>query len=367
MRLTYLKRIWERQEKDGEWILDMGDGRHILEDDSVDDVRHTSRYRPAHEGNNNPKLSDTISGTPAQEKIRWKKLSNTHAFSGQPPLDPSFYIELLSQVKVPLSILEIAQISPEAALNWKRLMTWKNSRKKKNAGMEGNSVEVEDNLLEELYFFLRSRAEVNKSTPQVNPLADRPFRIPVLVNAYKLGKLFQVKLKAGTTQADQGSDINIISDMLAKDIRIKPINIGPQKVLTMGTANRGTTQLHQYAEIKICVEDIWRTIQVFVRPPTVDDRPSLILGLPWLYDVNADIKIIKFQLKIWNRSKGEERKTIQTSDFKLAAHHKLSLILLTSKSHNLLRALPVKSKPPLESSSEIEDSESSADESISEN
>lgn len=55
----------------------------------------------------------------------------------------------------------------------------------------------------------------SKSTPQVNPLGDRLFRIPVLVNAYKFGKLFQVRLKPGTTQADQGSDINLTSDRRA--------------------------------------------------------------------------------------------------------------------------------------------------------
>ncbi|KAI0991693.1 hypothetical protein K3495_g16494 [Podosphaera aphanis] len=135
----------------------------------------------------------------------------------------------------------------------------------------------------------------------------------------------------------------------------------------MGTANGGSTQLHQYAEIKISVEDIWRTIQVFVRPPTANDRPSLILGLPWLYDVNADIKIRKFQLRIGDKEKGEKRVTIQTSEFKPAVHHKLSLIPLASKNHDLLRALPVKTKPTLESSSESEDSESSEDESSSEN
>ncbi|KAI0990706.1 hypothetical protein K3495_g17481, partial [Podosphaera aphanis] len=103
--------------------MDMGDGKDILDDD----ITHTSRSRPAHEKQPHAKPSDPTSGTPTQKKVRRKKLSNIHAFSGQPPLDPSFYIELLSRVKVPLSVLEIAQISPEAALNWKRLMTRENS------------------------------------------------------------------------------------------------------------------------------------------------------------------------------------------------------------------------------------------------
>lgn len=142
--------------------------------------------------------------------------------------------------------------------------------------MEGNSIKVEDNSLDELYSSLRSRAEVNKtithvrkrlpnpipsntgpkSPTQINSLTDRLFRIPVLVNVYKLGQLFQVKLKPGTTQADQGSDINIISDKLAKDLKTRPIKLGPHIVLTMGTANGESTQFHQYAEIKICVEEI---------------------------------------------------------------------------------------------------------------
>ncbi|RKF81973.1 hypothetical protein GcM3_029024, partial [Golovinomyces cichoracearum] len=181
--------------------MDRGDGRDVLDDDSVDDNTHTAGSRPSSEKNEHLKSSDP-------------PVTNIHAFSGQPPLDPNFYIELLSRVKVPLSVLEIAQISPEAALNWKRLMTRENSRKKKNAAMEGNSVKVENNLLEELYSFLEKRAESNKilvnsngkqchplhstvystniskSSTQNNLLADRPFRVPVIVNAYKLGRLF---------------------------------------------------------------------------------------------------------------------------------------------------------------------------------
>ncbi|POS81830.1 hypothetical protein EPUL_006096, partial [Erysiphe pulchra] len=202
----------------------------------------------------------------------------------------------------------------------------------------------------------------SESPSQISSYIDRPFRIPVLVNAYKLGQLFQVRLKPGTTQADQGSDINIISDKLAKDLRLKPIKLGPHIALTMGTANGESTPLYQYAEIKICVEDIWRTIQVFVRPPTSNDRSTLILGLPWLYDVDASIKIRKFQIEIGDRSKGEKRRTIQTSQFKPAVHHRLSLIPVESKNHDLLDNLPVESKPPLESSSDSQESDSSVDE-----
>ncbi|RKF82572.1 hypothetical protein GcC1_013040, partial [Golovinomyces cichoracearum] len=275
--------------------------------------------------------------------------------------------------------------SIDAALNWKRLMTSENSRKKINAAMEGNSVKVENNLLEELYSFLEKRAESNKIlvnsngkqchplhsavystniskfSTQNNLLADRPFRVPVIVNTYKVGRLFQVKLKPGTTQADQGSDINIISDKHARDLKIKPIKLGSHMVLTMGTANGDSTQLHQYTEINICVEELWRTIQVFVRPPTTNDRSNLILGLPWLYDLDADSKIRKFQLTIGDKSKGKKCRTIQTSVFKPAVHHKLSLIPLISKNHDILDSLPVKSKLTLESSSEREESDLSAD------
>ncbi|RKF71561.1 hypothetical protein GcC1_097023, partial [Golovinomyces cichoracearum] len=202
---------------------------------------------------------------------------------------------------------------------------------------------------------------ISKSSTENNLLADRPFRVPVIVNAYKLGRLFQVKLKPGTTQADQGSDINIISDKLARDLKIKPIKLGSHMVLTMGTANGDSTQLHQYTAINICVEELWRTIQIFVRPPTTNDRSTLILRLPWLYDVDADIKIRKFQLRIGDKSKGEKSRTIQTSVFKSAFHHKLSLIPLISKNHDRLDSLPVKSKLTLESSSESEESDSSAD------
>ena len=78
-------------------------------------------------------------------------------------------------------------------------------------------------MLNELNDYLRNQAESNKALininekPRILPIRkkseppsqiksyiDRPFRISVLVNAYKLGKLFQVRLKPGTTQTDQG-------------------------------------------------------------------------------------------------------------------------------------------------------------------
>ncbi|KHJ31035.1 hypothetical protein EV44_g3254 [Erysiphe necator] len=140
--------------------MDRGDGKDIIDDDSsVNDLTHTARSRPPNSEANCTKLSH-LGSEPKQ--IRRKKLSKIHAFSGKPPLDSNFYIELLSRVKVPLSVLEIAQISPEAALHWKRLMTRENSRKKKTTGIDGNAVEIEEDLLNELYDYLKNRAESNK-------------------------------------------------------------------------------------------------------------------------------------------------------------------------------------------------------------
>ncbi|POS82434.1 hypothetical protein EPUL_006711, partial [Erysiphe pulchra] len=176
--------------------MDRGDGKDILDDDSsVDDVTHTARSRPPISEINRPEPS--ILETKSKQ-VRRKKLSNIQAFSGKPPLDSKFYIELLSRVKVPLSVLEIAQISPEAALYWIRLMTRENPRKKKSAGIDGNAVEIDEDLLDKLYDYLRSQAESNKaiinvkekprmlpmrkkseSPSQISSYIDRPFRIPV--------------------------------------------------------------------------------------------------------------------------------------------------------------------------------------------
>ncbi|POS87031.1 hypothetical protein EPUL_000585 [Erysiphe pulchra] len=271
--------------------MDRGDGKEILDDNSsTDDVTHTGNSQPHNRTSNFSEPLNSESKRNSSKAIRQKKLSNIHAFSGQPPLDSNFYIELLSRVKVPLSVLEISE----------------NSRKKKPANIDGNTVENRDELLDELYLYLKEQSESNKAMMKQN--------------SYEL----------------------------------KPIKLGPHVTLTMGTTNGDSTPLHQFAEIKICVADIWRTDQVFVRPPTDNDHSTLILGLPWLYDVDADINIRKFQIRIRDKSKGEMHKTIKMSQFKPATHHKLSLIPLTSKHHDLLQSLPIKKRLPLESSSESE-------------
>ena len=65
----------------------------------------------------------------------------------------------------------------------------------------------------------------------------------------------------------------------------------------------------------------------FFRPPTSNDRSTLILGLPWLYDVDARIKFRKFQIKLGDKSKEEKQRNIQTRQFKPTVYHSLPQII----------------------------------------
>lgn len=62
----------------------------------------------------------------------------------------------------------------------------------------------------------------------------------------------------------------------------------------MNTADGGATELSHFVSFRIGVCGIWRRIDAFVRPVVKKGGEldlHLLLGLPWLHEVNASIYI----------------------------------------------------------------------------
>ncbi|SLM35366.1 hypothetical protein LPUS_04613 [Lasallia pustulata] len=131
--------------------------------------------------------------------------------------------------------------------------------------------------------------------------------------------------------------------------------------LTMKTADHRETLLHHWVYLDLGVEDIWRQICCFVAPELPFPVPgmehlSLLLGIPWLYSVNATIGIWGSRIEIGDPAAGETIRDIVEPE------------LVFSKDHNLLmypRAILTARDSP-SSSEQVEELETDSAESLSE-
>lgn len=117
-------------------------------------------------------------------------------------------------------------------------------------------------------------------------------------------------------QADQGSDMNVISTAMAKQLGLPFQSLSDVGFagLTMKTADHRETLLHHWVHLELGVEGIWRKICCFVAPELSSAAPasssgtehlSLLLGIPWLYSVYATIGICGSRIEIGDPHAGE--------------------------------------------------------------
>ena len=257
--------------------------------------------------------------------------------------------QLLKTQKVDLTWMDFCVWSPTVCRELKRLLTRMSNRKRKGkaAGNTGqdqgqagnvNAIAVDGNTR-----FLSSVMGIDKA-----------FRIPCKVRVG--GK--ELTLQRHQVQADQGSDMNVVSLAMAKQLglEIRALSDVGFAGLTMKTADNRETRLHHWVYLEIGVEGIWRTIRCFVAPdldlPQKPDHLSLLLGIPWLYSVNAIIGIRGSRIEIGDPAVGESIRDVIGPE------------LVFSKEHNLLmypKAILTSNAPnsPDESDEDDEDSDSS--------
>lgn len=136
--------------------------------------------------------------------------------------------------------------------------------------------------------------------------AEKAFRVPSTARTAKLEMALDMK----HTQADQGSDMNVASPSLVRLIQtpFRPLSEIGFRGLSMQTADHRETMLEYWCEFDLCCEGIWRNVRCFVSviQPGAPDPPRLLLGLPWLYSVNAIICIRDSSIQIGDPAIGEK-------------------------------------------------------------
>lgn len=126
--------------------------------------------------------------------------------------------------------------------------------------------------------------------PALSVLSQKPkkaFRIPCTI---RLSDKI-IGLERHQTQADQGSDLNVISMGLAWKLNLELLSLDHVgfRGLTMCTADHKDTSLEFWVWLDFDVQQLWRKIRCFVSPSVINslfsiatELLSLLLGIPWL-------------------------------------------------------------------------------------
>jgi len=157
---------------------------------------------------------------------------------------------------------------------------------------------------------------------------DKAFRIPCFIQKPDGST---VHLDKSYVQADQGSDMNMISTGLVKYLGLQSHSLGEIGFagLSMRTADHRETVLHDWTWLDISVEGVWRKIRCFVAPELTTGNEgkqeylSLILGIPWLWTVNAIIAIQNSKIMIGDPSSNENIREVVGPELFFCEDHNL--------------------------------------------
>lgn len=100
-------------------------------------------------------------------------------------------------------------------------------------------------------------------------------------------------------------------------------NVGVTRLFIL-TSTSMTTEVFEFVVFNLGVENIWRTVWAIIRPSDgKHEDTSLLLGLPWLWNVKGVINVRDSTLKIGNVVAGELGAIIHGPLMTQADSHKL--------------------------------------------
>jgi hypothetical protein len=165
--------------------------------------------------------------------------------------------------------------------------------------------------------------------PRVHP-DEKAFKVPVTFRVKHKGKDTKITMPLGMSHADQGSDLNLITESLVKVMGFPVLSLNDRgwSGLTMDTADGNESSLAAYTTFSMGVTGIWRRVHAFIRPEPKEGKKgelSLLLGLPWLNDVDAKFDIRQSRIDIGDTKAGERIVSLQGPMYVPSKQHKLVL------------------------------------------
>jgi hypothetical protein len=208
-----------------------------------------------------PKKKPT--GTAKQTKKTVRELREIAGRYGKGPIS---YVKLAEQIMVPISLLDLFQISPDLSKAFRKLSTRVNEKtskakqppvtaaycEPKPAGeQKGKEKHQKSTAAESISTHPIKPTPPMALCPAVHP-DDKAFKVPATLRAKHRGRWKKVDLPIGITSADQGSDLNLISHALIDLMGYEPIPLSSKGFtgLTMNTADGNYSSLKSYVSFE---------------------------------------------------------------------------------------------------------------------
>ncbi|KAH7374412.1 hypothetical protein B0T11DRAFT_64 [Plectosphaerella cucumerina] len=295
---------------------------------------------------------------PKVKKKRQPGLSPIVAYEGKPDID---WRSVFAKMTVPMSLLELLQASPEACKQLRGLSTRKHAKAKDGPavtaklaallGLDSEVAEDDDGAseadIEALTEFMASLStqdvtvRCHQGEARYDPFGEarlfgeshrltRPFRVTAnVIGELGNGRGVRFIMPENTTQADQGSEVNVIAPDLIRhySLHVRTLASIGFLGLRIGTSDERAIPLTHFTKLSVTVEDIIREVWAVVRPEGVlEGGVKLLLGLPWLWQVDAKIGIREAQLMIGDQSRNEELRIVRGPRLAPSDRHKLILV-----------------------------------------
>ncbi|KAI0996638.1 hypothetical protein K3495_g11544 [Podosphaera aphanis] len=232
------------------------------------------------------------------------------------------------------------RVSPDAAKHLRKLITRENRKPGRKPRAEAGKLDASNKTATATHKPPRRDLVV----PSFVPRKLKPF-------CCNSGTIFSggsekkaVKFSEGSIQADHGSDINLISSSLVRSLQLPVHRLLGITPWSMVTADGNSTPLLEFVKCTVGIGGVWRTIYAFKRPEILGktDPTHLLLGLPWLFSVDARINIWQFTLEIGDTTKARERRVcVQTPVWEPQEQQKL---ILMPRDFETIKRLPL---PPV--------------------
>ncbi|OBR02927.1 hypothetical protein CH63R_09248 [Colletotrichum higginsianum IMI 349063] len=263
---------------------------------------------------------DPVASSPKKKVVRRNGLTTIVAREGEPAIDIR---KMAKDIKFNMSLVDLMQLSPEFSKSLRAIsqrIVAKRPKKVKftapivadtHLGSIPNPITITKDPKANIKLFSR------------NYEATRPFRIECTLSTPSM----QYQLPRRAAQADQGSEMNIISPRLVDEcgLRRHPLSGIGFEGLNMGAASGSTYAMTHFVAVEVTTYGIKREIWACIRPGDSDQSVLLLLGMPWLYDVRALIDPWGAKLVIGDTSIGEQLVEIEGPLMQLSDTQRLIL------------------------------------------
>jgi hypothetical protein len=228
--------------------------------------------------------------------------------TGEEPIDIKKY---LMEQKIVMPFLELCEIAPQFRDGARKLMAMPRKPRASRKKPAVHSVEyVEEVNAEVRYVTARMIKDIQKWSAQAGK--KRAFRLPAKV--MHNGKM--VEVPTDSVAADQGSDANLAYPKFIKRLGLTryPISQFSRTVgrITLSMADGTSSEISEWVYLRVDVGGISRQVWALVCEPTAGNSSiGLLLGVPYLADVNAQIDVRSQRIVIGDGAKGEKTESIE--------------------------------------------------------